>query len=42
MGNLPTEKVLPYLETKGYYTGIELKALPELAGEAARLRLLYG
>ncbi len=42
VGNLPTEKVLPYLETKGYYTGIELKALPELAGEAARLRLLYG
>ncbi|WP_135256726.1 hydroxymethylglutaryl-CoA lyase [Thermus caldilimi] len=42
VGNLPTEKVLPYLEEKGYATGIDLNALPELAGEAARLKLLYG
>jgi len=42
VGNLPTEKVLPYLEAKGFHTGIDLKALPELAGEAARLKLLYG
>ncbi|RTH99197.1 hydroxymethylglutaryl-CoA lyase [Thermus scotoductus] len=42
VGNLPTEKVLPYLEAKGFHMGIDLKALPELAGEAARLKLLYG
>ncbi|MFN4070880.1 MAG: hydroxymethylglutaryl-CoA lyase, partial [Thermus caldifontis] len=42
VGNLPTEKVLPYLEERGYTTGIDLKALPGLAGEAARLKLLYG
>lgn len=42
VGNLPTEKVLPYLEAKGYTAEIDLNALPELAGEAARLRLLYG
>ncbi|WP_243029808.1 hydroxymethylglutaryl-CoA lyase [Thermus altitudinis] len=42
VGNLPTEKVVPYLEGKGYATGIDLGALPQLAGEAARLKLLYG
>jgi hydroxymethylglutaryl-CoA lyase len=42
VGNLPTEKVLPYLEAKGFHMGIDLKVLPELAGEAARLKLLYG
>ncbi|WP_114312734.1 hydroxymethylglutaryl-CoA lyase [Thermus caldifontis] len=42
VGNLPTEKVLPYLEERGYTTGIDLQALPKLAGEAARLKLLYG
>ncbi|MFN4232693.1 hydroxymethylglutaryl-CoA lyase [Thermus sp.] len=42
VGNLPTERVLPYLEERGYTTGVDLKALPDLAGEAARLKLLYG
>ncbi|WP_038057770.1 hydroxymethylglutaryl-CoA lyase [Thermus amyloliquefaciens] len=42
VGNLPTERVLPHLEERGYATGVDLKALPGLAGEAARLKLLYG
>ncbi|MFN3369510.1 MAG: hydroxymethylglutaryl-CoA lyase [Thermus sp.] len=42
VGNLPTERVLPYLEERGYTTGVDLKALPDLAREAARLKLLYG
>lgn len=42
VGNLPTERVLPYLEEKGYATGVSLQALPHLAEEAARLKLLYG
>lgn len=42
VGNLPTERVLPLLEARGLRTGVDLGALPGLAGEAARLRALYG
>lgn len=42
VGNLPTEKVLPHLEAQGLTTGVDPRALPLLAEEAARLRLLYG
>ncbi len=42
VGNLPTERVLPHLEAQGLATGVDLSALPALAEEAARLRLLYG
>ncbi|BDG15720.1 hydroxymethylglutaryl-CoA lyase [Thermus brockianus] len=41
VGNLPTERVLPFLEEKGFATGVDLSRLPLLAEEAARLRLLY-
>ncbi|APD08855.1 MULTISPECIES: hydroxymethylglutaryl-CoA lyase [Thermus] len=41
VGNLPTERVLPFLEEKGLATGVDLSRLPLLAEEAARLRLLY-
>ncbi len=41
VGNLPTERVLPYLQARGLEVGVDLGRLPELAGEAARLRALY-
>ncbi|GLV47752.1 hydroxymethylglutaryl-CoA lyase [Thermus sp. LT1-2-5] len=41
VGNLPTERVLPFLEARGLSTGVDLSRLPLLAEEAARLRLRY-
>ncbi|MEZ0346885.1 MAG: hydroxymethylglutaryl-CoA lyase [Thermus sp.] len=42
VGNLPTERVLPFLEARGLATGVDLSRLPHLAEEAARLKLRYG
>ena len=41
VGNLPTERVLPYLEAQGFTTGVDLNRLPRLAEEAGRLKALY-
>ncbi|KHG65274.1 hydroxymethylglutaryl-CoA lyase [Thermus sp. 2.9] len=41
VGNLPTERVLPFLEARGLATGVDLSRLPHLAEEAARLKLRY-
>lgn len=35
VGNLPSERVLPWLAAQGYATGIDLAALPALAEDAA-------
>jgi hydroxymethylglutaryl-CoA lyase len=41
VGNLATERVLPYLARKGLELGVRLESLAELAGEAALLRARY-
>jgi len=41
VGNLPTERVLPFLEEKGLATGVDLSRLPFLAEEAALLKVRY-
>lgn len=41
VGNLPTEIVIPYLESRGFSTGIRLERLAELAERAARLKAHY-
>lgn len=42
VGNLPTERVVPYLHERGFDTGAELAALPRLAERAASLAATYG
>lgn len=42
VGNLPSEQVLPYLVAKGWDTGVNLTALPELSRHAARLKQNFG
>ncbi|GAA5335600.1 MULTISPECIES: hydroxymethylglutaryl-CoA lyase [Thermus] len=41
VGNLPTERVLPFLEERGFATGVDLSRLPFLAEEAALLKVRY-
>lgn len=41
VGNLPTELLLPYLEEKGFATGVDLGRLPPLVEMAAWLRALH-
>ncbi len=41
VGNLPTERVLPYLEARGLRTGVDLNRLRELADWAAQLKAAY-
>lgn len=36
-GNLPTERLLPFLAERGFSTGVDLTALPALAAEARSL-----
>ena len=42
VGNLPTERVVPYLHESGFDTGVDLEALPGLAERAASLAARYG
>jgi hydroxymethylglutaryl-CoA lyase len=41
LGNLPTERVLPWLTARGLESGIALKAVPGLRAHAEALRLRY-
>jgi hydroxymethylglutaryl-CoA lyase len=41
VGNLATERVLPYLEARGHEVGVALDRLAELAGQAQLLRTKY-
>ncbi|MCS7194091.1 MAG: hydroxymethylglutaryl-CoA lyase [Meiothermus sp.] len=41
VGNLATERVLPYLEQQGHGVGVALEGLAELAGRAHLLRTKY-
>ena len=42
VGNLPTERVVPYLHDAGFDTGVDVTALPDHAQRAASLAALYG
>ncbi len=42
VGNLPTERVVPFLEDRGFRTGIDLGRLPALGARAAALSVRYG
>ena len=41
VGNLPTERVVPFLEDRGFRTGVDLGRLPALAEHAAALSARY-
>ncbi len=42
VGNLPTEEVAPFLEARGFQTGIRIDKLGALAAQAAALSTRYG
>ncbi len=42
VGNLPTEQVAPFLEVRGFRTGVDREQLPALAERAAALSARYG
>lgn len=41
VGNLPSERVVPWLEERGYRTGIDPSALPALAEDAADIAMRH-